>query len=590
MINEFIGVTFDSDNNMKLSIFFLISLVLLLSACGRENDALPSYTPMPCNSSYDNNHHESADPSYEPTVTLPPSPEIPICSIMQAAENLLVTMPTIFSLGFGADSGALFSYAPANVIGWYWYDRYGERIDERVGFLRDGLVPRSFMLLDLDGNGVPSIFVIYEGLHIDSSVGILFRYYSGEFREVHRVPPFTWVDDFMTWRSISTYLFLSTDRFYKSEQGSIILRVDDDDYGLHAYLLISFDGYHMETHYIVPGQPLTPIASMMAIEEDLTAMVRTRLGIADASPLAPAPDFVQTWPVWDAPAPECDDPLAHALHAAKVFLSDHLTIFGQGLFYSIELQGGHSVWTTRWVDTRGNAIPIPPGVSISAGDDGVDATARFAMHDLDGDGIPEIMLFSFRAEQRGRGRGERIAPLFRFWDGAYQQVNSNRLFIGMHNFNDEALSSPTNLPGQAHFFTDREGRTVMLVYLTADDGFGQRVMPFGFYYLNFSGYVLEFEPIHPHYYVFYYGEDDETGQFFTRYYKVCVETGYCTPTEESNRTIMQVAHHICESDMRVFLQNPTIMGNPQEPLTLLPGMTELEAYVFAAMRSWLGLY
>jgi len=384
---------------IRMAVFLIFALgVLFLNACGSgaysaetygdgnniTDDAAYYPPPMPESDFFQDMRND------EPALTLEaatlPSQEIDIRNIMQAAEDLLVTMPTIFSLGFGVDSGALMSYAPDDVIGWHWFDHYGNPMYERMDFLRLGLVPRHFVLLDLDGEDIPSIFVKYEGLHIGSHAGILFRYYNGEFRQTRGIQH-PW-----SHHGMNEYYFLATDRFYKDSQGDIIVRINDDYYGLRNYLSIHFNNYRIEPRFafmqhminIIDGfayfhETLTPIMPMTELEEELTAAVRSRLGIADAPPITPAPHIVQAWPVWDAPPPECDDSLAHALHAAKVFLSDYLTIFAalpwfesdrllqQGLFFPSVNDGRHGLYTgTQWFDLRGNAISKPPG-SFSGG-------------------------------------------------------------------------------------------------------------------------------------------------------------------------------------------------------------------------------
>jgi len=198
--------------------------------------------------------------------------------------------------------------------------------------------------------------------------------------------------------------------------------------------------------------------------------------------------------------------------------------------------------------------------------------------------MPMIMLYHFPLDHGGGGRD---TPLFRFIDGEYQPVYSRIFGMDIYDIDSDATYSPTILPGSAYFFTCRAGRTVMLAYDSAYGGLSSQVVPFGYYYLDFDKNILALESIHTH--SLSYSRDHEAGHRTTRLYRICVSSGERTPADFDAWWDEWVAHHYYEWDMSQFLANPTIIGMPHEPLTLIPRLTELEIYIVAAMREMLGL-
>jgi len=185
------------------------------------------------------------------------------------------------------------------------------------------------------------------------------------------------------------------------------------------------------------------------------------------------------------------------------------------------------------------------------------------------------------------GGGGEVLPLYRFIEGAYRPVYAPMYRLNTQAIDPEEIYSPALLHGPSLFFTNHEGRTIMLAYVSQYSGLQRGVMPYGYFYLSFDEDKLVLESIHTH--GFYSNVDSTTGRISTNFYQICVTTGHRTPADQEAWWDEWVAHHYNQWGKADFLANPTIIGMPHEQLNQITPLAELEDYIIAAMRAWLGL-
>ena len=243
----------------------MLSFALLLSACGDETDY---YDEL--NNELNNELNES-DP-------------------IQAAEDFLYSLLTLWDFGAYRDSGALISFVHWCNDGYYgWFDRYGERIDV-PWFAQDSVIPTAFSLLDFDNSGIPDILVYYAGLGFGG-------------------PPSPTLYQFIDGTFMPTFVFGRMPMFFASNSGDIIVHYNMD-YGGHFgyyFLIFSEDGvkeelivrphwdedswdswwahherpywYDNPSIYGMPDETLTRLARLTELENRITNSIRGRHGL-----------------------------------------------------------------------------------------------------------------------------------------------------------------------------------------------------------------------------------------------------------------------------------------------------------------------
>ncbi|MCL2562888.1 MAG: hypothetical protein FWE08_02495 [Oscillospiraceae bacterium] len=231
------------------------------------------------------------------------------------------------------------------------------------------------------------------------------------------------------------------------------------------------------------------------------------------------------------------------LSAEAEFLSQFVTLFSfswernGGALYNLDWVGGEP----SWFDRNGNPIGWPSFAS-----DEWFIPVRYHLYDLDNNSVSTIFIHF-----NSMGSSEGAYVIYRLINGTYQEVG--RLpYMGLS------------------LFRDSSGRLVALYHSPYYEHYA-------YYYLTFSGNVLRKEVIVDTQAYYLAGEGWQ--QYFFNHI-----TGERTPFEERS------PWGSCSAWEAHYAQgSPTIFGMPDERLTPIRPMTELQESINAAVRARLGV-
>jgi len=155
----------------------------------------------------------------------------------QAIEDFLVQFISIFSFGYGMDSNALVRFDRENAFAQgretsVFFDNQGNPIYDAPFILGDMVYASRFSIYDLDGDGIPEIFITF--LEFSNSLGltVIYRLIDGEFT------PIRYYD--------------CRGRFIRDAQGRLILFFNDvKDGSIFGYRLVTFAGDKLVTEHLV---------------------------------------------------------------------------------------------------------------------------------------------------------------------------------------------------------------------------------------------------------------------------------------------------------------------------------------------------
>lgn len=213
---------------------------------------------------------------------------------IQALEDFLFPLLTIFDLGHSRDSGALISYVIGDEYGNYtgWINRYGESI-EPPNFLRGCCAPSSFRLYDFDNDGIPELFINYHPLAHGGGGAVLYRFKDGEYRRTAlSIAP----GGYFFTDSAGRIVFFDSN-WYSGEIAYFYFTLHDEK-GAELEMISQFDfssetghsewyehhrypyWYNNPTIFRMPEETLTPIPRLIELEEQITANIRRRHGLS----------------------------------------------------------------------------------------------------------------------------------------------------------------------------------------------------------------------------------------------------------------------------------------------------------------------
>ena len=206
---------------------------------------------------------------------------------IQAIEDFLYPLHTIFSYGTSRDSGALMSY---DLSEGEWFNRYGEPITQ-PWFIYDSTVPWGFSLYNFNNDDIFQILVYYGGLHFGGPPApTMYRFIDGKFRPVtlfNRIPRFFMdnagrivVHYFVEYGGVFAYYYLvfTEDGAYKKLITSPHFP-DDWDSWLEHHQYTYFD--YNPSIWGMPDETLTPILPLTELEEYIRANVMRRHGLEE---------------------------------------------------------------------------------------------------------------------------------------------------------------------------------------------------------------------------------------------------------------------------------------------------------------------
>jgi len=259
---------------MKKHVFHLtlsVAVLFILTACGGNNyiyttqvQALPQQQYIP-----------NAVDYHKPDI---------ISFGRQSAEEFLLGYISLFSLGYYENGNffvwdyyhersATFNYIPLVYVvygpptNWYngtVFDRYGDIILDDVPFLKNGLIARDFTLFDIDGNGIPEIFILYVAETWGS--GVLYRFVDGAFRGM----------------GLSWY-----PQFYIDEDGQAFMVDFDYDWVYKSYITFTSGGMEfsepLRVEYDEWVASVIQIHPLEDMHEAITELIMQRLGINNST-------------------------------------------------------------------------------------------------------------------------------------------------------------------------------------------------------------------------------------------------------------------------------------------------------------------
>jgi len=209
----------------------------------------------------------------------------------QVAEDFLAQFLSIFSLGWGEDSGELVWHLDHAY--WlsddpFYFDIDGNPLTDEI-FLRGFLSANSFRLYELDDSGIPAIMIFFGPPAMCGGFNVLYRYIDGRFVEMY--PPI--------WRFTQVF---------RADDGRLVLVTNYEQSGYFVeFNFVEFDGigmtvemaasselmgdsvgeFVMSSEFLTEptiygvGVPIVEIRPMIAMRYEIEANVRARLGLAE---------------------------------------------------------------------------------------------------------------------------------------------------------------------------------------------------------------------------------------------------------------------------------------------------------------------
>jgi len=147
----------------------------------------------------------------------------------QAAEDLLIQLPTLFSLGRERNDGELYNFDGTN-----WFDQYGNSI-EPPAFLIHYLIPINYSMYALCQDEPPTIFVLFGSLNSCERMMVVYRFIDGEYQKT-------------TSGTLVVY------QLFRDSAGRVILHYNSRFYGYHDYYYLTFSGTEMILDPIITNE------------------------------------------------------------------------------------------------------------------------------------------------------------------------------------------------------------------------------------------------------------------------------------------------------------------------------------------------
>ena len=216
----------------------------------------------------------------------------------QVAEDFLAQFLSIFSFGdrsLGPDSGALvYSYLDSGVhppdTFVFYYDREGNPLYDEV-FLHNGAFAWEFGLYDFDNNGIPTITVRFGFPEHGGGFSFLFRNINGEFVQMDSpIAIFNqafWTEDGRkVWFRDDEYSGLNVGYFFAEFVGNQVVVEEIDITSPWDYQDEWWQFHGMGLDFMINPTifdtdiALTRIPRMIALQNEITANIMKRLGLA----------------------------------------------------------------------------------------------------------------------------------------------------------------------------------------------------------------------------------------------------------------------------------------------------------------------
>ena len=266
---------------------------MFFSACGNSSadEQYPNGTEIIC---------EISEPTTEYEL------DVQNHGALQALEDFLFPLLTIFDFGNSMNSGALISHVWRDEYGYLldeyiWVNRYGETVKQpdffRIGSFGCYYSPLEFALYDFNHDGIPVLLVDYFPLYRCGGFVGVYRFVDGEYK------------------ATTSTLHTGSREFFTDSAGRIVFFVENFRDGIYAYYhftlhdegaeleLISqpdMETFGWEHEYYawaahhrypywqhspsifrMPEETLTHFPRLTELEEQITANIRHRHGLGD---------------------------------------------------------------------------------------------------------------------------------------------------------------------------------------------------------------------------------------------------------------------------------------------------------------------